>query len=310
MTDEPKEGKGAITVTLGKEVDRSLAEIVTALLKPLATELGGILGDSAGLINDRIRRKRERNAQLGLDEVRKKLEVADVEMKDISPPKEEELHLLVTGLSLADDKNLREMWAGLFANALDPNSDITAERPFLSLLQTLSPTDARIIDFLAFASRISEELDRRIKREDPRKLTNLSPEEKDEMQRKIVEHTELRDQAGKDIEGKAEAYGLNALQGPGWSENLMRQGIIENAAVIHRPSRGRLRLSSLDESRILEAFEQVSSHIDYLDKKSQLSSMSPTHLVGNSRLNGQIHLAVRLTPFGKRFATACGLFEP
>lgn len=201
--DDKGEGNGT-GLSIGKEIDRSLAEIITSLLKPGATEVGNLLGDTIGLAADRMRWKRQLNAHIGLGEVRKKLEAANVDMKDITPPKEEELHLLISGLSLSDDENVRDMWAGLFAKALEPNSQVSAERPFISVLQSLSPMDAKVIDFLAFAARTDEDLQRNAKKIIPKDFAKVTAEEKEIIKKHQTENVGRLRAAIKLIEDREE----------------------------------------------------------------------------------------------------------
>lgn len=148
----------SVKVSVGKEIDKSVGGVLTALLKPGATEIGNLIGDGIGMLADIVNAKRKQNAQDGLESVREKLESADIDLKDVTPPKAEELHLLINGLSLADDANVRDLWAGLFAKAIDPSTPITAERAYLSVLQSLSPRDAQLIDLIGFAARLEKEV--------------------------------------------------------------------------------------------------------------------------------------------------------
>lgn len=304
--DKVESGKGSLNIELGKEIDRSLAEIMTALLKPAATEIGAFLGDSMGFIADRIRRKRERNAQLGLDEVRKKLEASNIDMNEITPPNEEELHLLLTGLSLSDDPNIRGLWAGLFAKALDPKSTTTAERHYLAVLQTLSATDSKVIDFLAFAIRTDEDFRAKLKNFQPQDFATISPEEKEKMEEVRAGNWELRKKTVKTIRQRAEEYGLDLLEGPGWSENLIRQQLVERSGEIQRPS-NHFSFSSLDQRELMQAIDLLASHINYLQEKAELDATPPDKVLSKAGFNPEFQLDVRFTGFGRRFAAACGL---
>ncbi len=170
---EGEERGVSVNVSVGKEIDRSIGDLITSLLKPTATELGNPMGDYIGLASDKIRRKRETNASLGMAEVRKKLAAADVSPEEIAPPKEEDLHLLLTGISLTDDPGIRVLWAGIFTNALDQKVGEAPSRAYLRVLQTLSPLDAKIIDFLAFAIRTDAELKLSLTDTDPQTILRL-----------------------------------------------------------------------------------------------------------------------------------------
>ena len=144
MTSDGSDGpKTSIDASVGKETDAALGDVIRGLLQKPSEAVGDLVADGIGILGDWVRRKRELNAKLGMEEVRRRLDADGVDMKDITPPKEEELHLLMNGMSLADDQNVRDMWAGLFAKALEPNSETVAERPFISVLDSLSPLDAK-----------------------------------------------------------------------------------------------------------------------------------------------------------------------
>jgi hypothetical protein len=290
----------------GKEVDRSLAEVITALLKPGATELGSLIGDAIGIASDRMKIKREANARLGLSEVKKKLDVKTIDLKAISPPTEEELHLLLNGLSLADDPNVRHLWAGLFAQALDPNSKVNAERPFISVLETLSPTDAKIIDFLAFIDRLDRDLkEKSTRRMPPTKLDYDSPEGKEVLARLSGERLSDLKAATTAIERKAQEYGLKELTESGWADNLLRQGII----VRPRSSlpNGPIQVRSLDERSMMRAFQELNERLEAIKVATERDATPPKRVFSNPVHSSQLRMEICFTDFGRRLAAACGI---
>jgi hypothetical protein len=52
---------------------------------------------------------------------------------------------LLEGATLEDDDTLSAMWAGLVANATDPNCNVEARRSFVDLLKALEPVDALVL---------------------------------------------------------------------------------------------------------------------------------------------------------------------
>lgn len=295
-----------INISIGKEIDRSLAEVMTALLKPPATEIGGLLGDGIGILSDLVRRKREVNAHLGMAEVRRKLEAADVGLDQITPPDAEDIHLLVTGLSLTDDENLRGMWAGLFAQALHPASDVTAERPYISLLQSLSPTDAKVIHFLVYAETVEAELKASVRQVWPKDMSNITTEEKQQIEAASKRNEGLRDEAIIKLLDSAKTFGLDTLAGNRWAENLMRQGIMEHRVELRRPP-NRFSGSLNTERDFVRAFQFFGTRIDFLDRQSALNATLPDVLIKTSPGSLQVNVTMQLTDFGQRFATACGV---
>ncbi len=293
MAEEGEKGGSSLKVSIGKEIDAALGDVIRGLLKKPAEEAGHLIADGIGILGDRVRRKREVNTHLGLEEVRKKLESDGVDMKDITPPKEEELHLLINGISLAGDETVRDMWAGLFAKALEPDSGTTAERPFISVLQSLSPSDAKIIDFLAFAERRE-----RILKADVREA--LSTGNMPIHPRK--EALKLQEVAWLEIRQKLDGYGLGKLWS-GWGDNLFRQGLIEGlpSPPPNIPKIPAHALGRVDSGAMTKALWQGLSSV----AKAAGSGHSRPHAFVNSDHPGT--LSVRLTGFGRRLAEACGL---
>ncbi|PWE33204.1 hypothetical protein DDZ14_07300 [Maritimibacter sp. 55A14] len=293
-------------VSVGKGIDAALGDIIRSLLMKPAEEAGSLLANGIGMLGDRVRRKREINAQLGMEEVRKKLDADSVDMRDITPPKEEELHLLVHGLSLTDDKNVRDMWAGLFAKALEPNSDVNAERPFISVLESLSPMDAKVIDFLAFTMKADRELRQNSTRFVPKDSAKITSEEKDKMRSIQQSNMELQKNAIQAIEEKAEEYGLKTISDLSWAENLMRQGVIERPQ-FQKQNLGSPAVRSLDERGISKVVEHLNMQLEHMEQTANRSSSTPGRLFSKDMFGRQIHLEVQLSSFGRRFAKACGV---
>jgi hypothetical protein len=304
MTDS--QDSGGLTVNLGKEIDRSIGEVLKALLLPPATELGGLLGDAVGLMGDRIKRKRSLNLQAGLGDVRTRLEIDHVNIANVTPPKEEELHLLLNGMSLSDDGDVRRLWVGLFAKAIEPDSGISAERPFIQILENLTPLDAKIIDFLALAHREDETLkDRRLQMLRPNVRTKVPPEEQEtHAQARKSAIDDMRDTIER-IEVKAKEYGLDALSS-GWADNLARLGVIERTPQkpphISNPS-----FRKIDERALVGIVDFLQKQIATVDQAVVRNATKPKALYSRERSGFQIILEMNLTSFGNRFVKACGL---
>ena len=297
MTEEDEKGGSSLKISLGKEIDAALGDVIRGLLKKPAEEAGNLIADGVGILGDRVRRKREINAQLGMEKVREKLEADGVDMKDITPPEEEELHLLINGMSLAGDETVQDMWAGLFAKALEPNSRITAERPFISVLESLSPMDAKIIDFLAFVER--------------RKRTfqadmgeALSP--KSVPLRRSEEASKHREAAWLEIRQKLDAYGLGELAGDGWGDNLFRQGLIEGHPS-PAPGLPQIPATAFGRVDIDAATKALWQGLSSVAKSAGESHSRPQAFVHRGPLGNQYKISVRLTHFGRSLAEACGL---
>ncbi|RMC62424.1 Abi-alpha family protein [Sinorhizobium meliloti] len=308
MTEDRGSGgnKTQFTITIGKKIDAALGDALRGLLLKPATALGDLTSDALGILGDRIKMRRELNLRLGMEEVRRKLETNNVDIDHIASPKEEELHLLLAGMSLAGDADLRSLWAGLFAKVLEPSSDITAERPFLSVLESLSPLDAKVIDFLAFGMRTDDELRAASRSFMPKDPTKVTPEEKAVIDQIRESNAELRENAIKRIKDKAHDHGLTAHLASGWPDNLARQGVIERTP-LRQPHVGNLRIDQLDERGIIRAFDHLNRQLGNLEQFSRRSASKPATLFSKPGLGDQIVLEIQLSGFGKRFAEACGL---
>lgn len=306
MAGEEEKGGSSLKISLGKEIDAALGDVIRGLLKKPAEEAGNLIADGIGILGDRVRRKREINAQLGMEGVRKKLEADGVDMKDITPPDEEELHLLMNGMSLAGDETVRDMWAGLFAKALEPNSDVTAERPFISVLESLSPMDAKIIDFLAFTIKTDRDLRRKAQSFRPKNFKNITPEEANKLDALRSTNANLQKEAIQLINDKAEEYGINSLSGGGWSDNLVRQGVIARAPM--GPSyTGNVRVDSLDRRGLSTIVDHLNKQVESIHRTAARNSSPPERVIGKATFSPQVQLEVQFTPFGERLAEACGL---
>lgn len=304
-----EEGKGplSIDVALAKETDRAVGDVIRALFLPPASELGNLLGDAIGLASDVVRRKRLVNARLGMEEVRERLAQAGVNPQDIVPPKEEDLHLLLEGLSLADDSDVRKLWTGLFASALEPGSGVAVERPFISVLQSLTPMDAKVIDFLAFVQQTDQ--DQRVgPGPHPKEFSNPTPEEVEELKEFNRNVGQRRMQAIATIKTKAKDYGLDDVLDKPWSENLLRQGLIQRSPV-KVPYARDPELRSMDERGMLQFMQEMAQKIHIMGELSKRSEQVPTRLLSKMQTPGTINLELVLSPFGQRLAHACGLIK-
>ena len=306
LSDEKTPAPSGFKFEIAKEIDKALADVLRGLFERPAQAVGDLASDAIGIFGDRIKRKREINAQIGIEEVRKKLEAANVEMKDITPPAEEELHLLVTGLSLTVDANLRDLWAGLFANALDPSSPVKAERPFLSVLQSLSPTDAKVIEFLTFISRTEAELRRSAKTFRPANISRISAEEESTMKGIMKVNLECQRAAIKSIEDKAKEYGFDNPPDSSWAENLFRQGVVERTP-LQQPLISPPQIQRTNERTILEMANYLEKKIGVMDESAKRKASPPQKFFSRGGFGPQLNLEIQLSSFGRRFSEACGL---
>lgn len=299
--------KGSLEVSVGKEIDAALGDVIRGLLKRPSEAIGDLIADGIGILGDRVRRKRGLNAKLGMEEVRKRLEASGVDMKDITPPKEEELHLLMNGMSLADDESVRDMWAGLFAKALEPNSKITAERPFISVLESLSPLDAKVIDLIAFIQRTETELRENQESFKPIDRNRMTPEERERASEIQKKNIELQKEAVLSIVKKAEDYGLSTNNTSDWADNLFRQGVIERTPTYNFGRTSAFAPLIRDQEDVTRSIGDIHQTLREMQESSKRRASFPKHIFTHSPFGHQLNLEVQLTSFGRRFAIACGI---
>lgn len=303
-TDDKPEPKISVSLKIGKKIDAALGDALQGLLKKPAEALGDLMADGVGILGDHVRRKRELNAKLGMEEVRKRLDADGVDIKDITPPEEEDFHLLMNGLSLANDEGIRGLWAGLFAKAIEPNSETQAERPYISVLDSLTPQDAKIIDLLSFIQRTENELQAQMIEFAPRLIRN--DEEKALAERAHKENAALQKKARSSIEQKAKDYNLLGSVPSGWSDNLMRQGVIERTP-IRRFGLSGSGMHIQDERYLAKAVEQLYKTLHEVEEVSKLHASPPERLFSQQPYGPELNMEIKFTSFGERLASACGL---
>ena len=307
-SDESGNPKASLDISIGKEIDSAIGDLIRGILKKPFEAIGDLTADGIGILGDRVSQKRRKNAQLGLQVVRRRLDADGVKMKDITPPKEEELHLLMSGMSLAEDEGVRHMWAGLFAKALEPNSNTTAERPFIGILESLSSSDAKIIDFLAFIERTDVEIKSKSIHFKPEDWVKITPQEKERLREVNKTNTDLQKTAVSLVLQKAESYGLMEEIEPVFLDNLMRLGIIERAPIQRFRNLSDIEPVFRNERDMRLVVEDLLRNLQELENVSKRQASLPERIITRNPRGPQLVVEVKLTAFGQRFASACGLF--
>jgi len=306
-TDNAGGTKTSVDVSIGKEIDSALGDVVRGLLKKPSEAVGDLIADGIGILGDRVRRKREFNAKQGMESVRKRLEADGVDVNHITPPKEEELHLLMNGMSLTDDDNIRDLWAGLFAKTLEPNSGTEAERPFISVLESLSPQDAKIIDWLCFIQKTENDFQAESTKLYPPVSVKATVEWKAQSKRAQERSEELYKAAVSAMLRKAEEYNLSGPGATGWSDNLMRQGIIEKTPITRFRQVSAFGPSISDEQDLIHALGELHNSLYEMEEVAKWQASPPERIFSQEKHSLRLNVEVQLTAFGKRFASACGV---
>lgn len=309
--DDKNQAKAGVSVTIGKEIDAAFAEIVRGLFKGPAQELGNFLTDGIGfLLSDRMRKKRAQNLQLGLNETKELLDARSIDLTDVFPPSEEELYIVLEGMSLSGDECIRKLWAGLLAGALSDSDREGTGRPITSTISSLSPVDARIIAFAAYvikaqtAFRNDAEMAAGVGTSHFRSLADSVRIEKAEesMTERLNEIYEYA--ATMKVE-----YGLDKVEAmPDWHHNLQRLGLISAKPDSYRSSVSppSIRGRSIDASDLANLINYASKRADEA-KTLAINGLDFDYIAKFSPASKGIRLGLEFKPFGHSFCKACGL---
>jgi hypothetical protein len=309
-SDEEQKSKNSFEIGLGPQVDAALGDVIRGLLVKPSTELGNLLADGIGFFADRMRSRRLANTQIGLDDARQMLEARSVPLKDITPPAEEELYLVLENMSLAGDEQLRKLWSGLLAVALDPNDPTSIERPLMSAISSLSPADARVIQYAAFVLNTENAIKREAMLaaglENERAWTVGDANRVAEARRGMGSRL-----AG--FMGEAarleESFGLeNIATVAGWNDNLVRLGIIRPKSDSYKPSTTKFFgfRGEVGDGK----FEAVIEHLERRIEEAEglaLDGLGVGFMFKRDEQEQTISLGFEFTSFGKKLCTACGI---
>jgi len=308
MSDEKASPKANLSIDIGKKIDSALGDVIRSLLLRPAEATGNLFANSIGIIGDQIQRKREENTRKALEQVRTNLESKGVELKDITPPAEEDVHIVLNGMSLTSDEVTMKIWSGLLSSSLDPKSNTKISRPIASLIGSLTPLDARIIDLAAFILRSSERIEREARKiaglEDVKYLTigqasKISEIKNNELKLDIDIFFEKADQL-------FEKYDLESLE-PNWADNLIRLGLI-HALEFEKyspqvPSRINLDLSRPIPGKLFDAiYSDVHDIVEHSKREVEIS-----FLMKKNRRENYIRLGFEFTRFGEEFCRSCDI---
>lgn len=133
-------GKIADACSKGLELVQQLSPFFQKVLGESLETVGGIIADWAAFF-------RYRNLLFIRDRVEEIHSKRKLEGKSISIPPRYAIPL-IQAASIEDDPNLREMWAGLIANATDPNKSLNLSKLHIETLKSLEPLDASVIEYL------------------------------------------------------------------------------------------------------------------------------------------------------------------
>jgi hypothetical protein len=140
----------AKAVQAGAKAISDVASLVGGLGSFLDKVFGPAAREAGGLLADWLRYKREnleairRGVDAKLDKRGRQGELRHLPVKYGVP--------ILEAAALEDDPLLRDMWAGLIANALDPAKRFIPRKVFTQVLREMEPLDASILNLLASAN--------------------------------------------------------------------------------------------------------------------------------------------------------------
>lgn len=143
MDDESAKAAQEIAKTTGKAIDaaQKVGGFLNKVIGDAAVELGGALHDWARVF-------RYKNL-LRLQDKVEDIHAARKLQGRIIPIAPRFAIPLLQAASGEDEESLQDMWAGLIANATDPDQRITLRKIFTEILSSLEPLDAEILRYLA-----------------------------------------------------------------------------------------------------------------------------------------------------------------
>lgn len=308
--DQKGEVGTSMSVNVGKGVDAALGDVVRGLLKKPAEEAGNLLADGIGILGDRVRRKRLHNTQRGLEETRTMLEAKDVELKNITPPFEEELHVVLEGMSLSGDDHVRKLWSGLLASALTPESYQRIDRPITSAIAALTPADAKVIEFAAFVTKENRAIQRDAELSagvEGKSLKTFGDWDRVEKARaamgeRLVAFIERVIQMEKDFDLQT------VTASPDWSDNLERLGVIKAKPESYNTATSPPSIHTDADGRDVKVI------LDYVERRIEeaeglaLEGIEIGFLYRVDQQKKRVELGVGFTRFGEKLCKACGLF--
>lgn len=131
----------AKTARKGFEIAEKLSALLEKIFGDGFAHLGGSFSDWAKYF-------RYKNLLKLQDKVISLHQKRGIEGKTIPVPPRYALPLLESA-SLEDDENIQDKWAGLIANATDPDKCFQFQKIYIQILSSLEPLDALILDLLA-----------------------------------------------------------------------------------------------------------------------------------------------------------------
>lgn len=148
MSEEPVDLIKVNVNVPGGEVDKAAAEVLVRVFGAPADEAGGLLADIVGLAGDRLRAHRYMNQLRIAKKTVRQIQEEGLVAADLKELPLREVPDVVAAISNVDQDELSDLWAGLLADAMNPNNDRTADKHMVAVLKGMTEEDALL--FSAF----------------------------------------------------------------------------------------------------------------------------------------------------------------
>ena len=142
--------------SLKKSFSEAAGEILTRMLGPAADEIGDIVLER--IVAWRWRKKNVEQISMKVD---KEIELRKIDRDKLLPLSEGEVYRAVDACSLEDEELVQDLWAGLFASAMDPSSSTTASKLFTDILRSIGPQETA---FLLLIHKMNVLMSRKVER--------------------------------------------------------------------------------------------------------------------------------------------------
>lgn len=129
------------------ETTKEIAKTTVIIVNFLSEIFGDLGKEMAGIFHDTVKYYRYKNLLRLVDKVVEIRHDRKVKGKaNVIPPRF--AISLIEQASLEDDETIQDMWAGLIANATDPEKRLNMRKQYVEIISSLEPLDAKILEWL------------------------------------------------------------------------------------------------------------------------------------------------------------------
>jgi Abortive infection alpha len=159
-TNAPQQHATSVTI-FHSELERQAGLVAGKLAGATADATISIAADIfGGLIGDRVRQWRNRNLINSLAKTADILKEKGIPLDKAKVLPMGEAYAMFENASKQDEPAVSDLWAGLLANAMDPDSDTTIEPALVETLKSFSGCEAALMEFLWKRQDLFEEYSR------------------------------------------------------------------------------------------------------------------------------------------------------